>query len=242
MSDPTFVLLHSPLVGPASWAPVRDELDLLGFRAVVPRIEERLDAANGVTTAWRAYVDAAAEAITDLGADEIVLVPHSGAGPLVAAVADMSIAHVQAVVFVDAGLPSDGWSRLDEMTAHDPEFARGVRADLEAGVRYPEWSSDDLATLIPHTDRREAMLAEVQPRGLDFFTEPIPAPHWPPNQADGRHYAYLHLSSPYDHAAREAEAFGWPVGRIEAGHFHGLVNPEVVAAVIVRLAEGHEDQ
>ncbi|MCK9486961.1 MAG: alpha/beta hydrolase [Dehalococcoidia bacterium] len=239
MSDPTFVLLHSPLLGPASWAPVREELDLLGFRAVAPRMEERLGSSGGVT-AWRAYADAAAEAITDLGTDEVVLVPHSGAGPLVAAVADMSIAQVRAIVFVDAALPNHGWSRLDEMAAHDPGFARGIRADLEGGARFPAWTSDELAPLVPDSDRREAMLAEVQPRGLDFFTEPIPAPNWPPSGEDGSaaRCAYLHLSSPYVHAAREAEALGWQVGRIEAGHFHGLVNPEVMASVISRLAEG----
>ena len=26
MSDPAFLLLHSPLLGPTSWSPVRDEL------------------------------------------------------------------------------------------------------------------------------------------------------------------------------------------------------------------------
>lgn len=239
MPDPTFVLLHSPLVGPASWAPVRDELNLLGFQAVAPHIEERLDPSNGVTTCWRAYADAAAEAITDLGVDEVVLVPHSGAGALVAAVADMSIARVSAIVFVDATLPYDGWTRLDEMEAHDPEFARGIRADLQAGIRYPEWTGDQLAPMIPDIARREAMLAEVQPRGLEFFTEPIPAPHWPPSGDEGSpRCAYLHLSPSYARPAQEAEALGWAVGRVDAGHFHALVNPEVVAAIIVRLAEG----
>lgn len=234
MPDPTFVLLHSPLVGPASWEPVREELTLLGYRAAAPRIEERLDA-NGAATAWRAYADAAAEAITDLGVDEVVLVPHSGAGTLMASVADMSIADVSAIVFVDAALPHDGWTRLDEMDANDAEFARGIRRDLESGVRYPEWTAQTLAPLIPDAARREALVAEMQPRSLDFFTEPIPAPGWPPAD-EGPRCSYLHLSPAYTAAAHEAESMGWQVGRLEAGHFHALVNPEVVARLIVRLA------
>ncbi|MEX1022562.1 MAG: hypothetical protein WD058_05390, partial [Dehalococcoidia bacterium] len=71
---------------------------------------------------------------------------------------------------------------------------------------------------------------------LDFFEEPIPAPNWPPS-ARRPACAYLHLSPPYAAVVAEAEALGWPVGRIEAGHFHALVAPEVVASVMVRLYE-----
>ena len=78
MSDPTFVLLHSPLVGPASWDAVREELHLTGYEVIAPRIED------AAAPYWRSYVDRAAEEITDLGVDEVVLVPHSGAGALVA--------------------------------------------------------------------------------------------------------------------------------------------------------------
>ncbi len=240
MPDPTYVLLHSPLVGPASWAPVQEELHLLGFRAVAPLVQERRDPSEGAVTCWRAYVDAAVEAITDLGADDVVLVPHSGAGALAAVIADMSVVPVSSIVFVDATLPNDGWTRLDEMEAHDAEFARGVRAALEDGARFPDWTSDQLAALIPDQVRRDTMLAEVQPRALDFFTEPIPAPNWPPDGMDpaSPRCSYLHFSPPYAHAARAAEDLGWQVGHIDAGHFHALVNPEVVAAVIVRLSEG----
>src|SRR5690606_28572816 len=118
-------------------------------------------------------------------------------------------------------------------------FARGVRTALEEGARFPDWTSDQLAALVPDPGRRDAMLAEAQPRALDFFTEPIPAPRWPPDAMDptSPRCSYLHFSPPYAHAARQAEELGWQVGRIEAGHFHALVNPEVVAAVIVRLSE-----
>ncbi|MEX2373650.1 MAG: alpha/beta hydrolase, partial [Dehalococcoidia bacterium] len=109
MPDPTFVLLHSPLVGPASWQPVADAIYLHGFQVAVPRIESP-DAAY-----WRGYVDAAVEALRDIDGDEVVLAAHSGAGPLVAAIAADSPLPVAGVVFVDAGLPADGWSRLQEM-------------------------------------------------------------------------------------------------------------------------------
>lgn len=234
MPDPTFVLLHSPLVGPASWRPVHDAIHLEGFQVATPRIEDR------VAPYWRSYVDSAIEALRALveeeEADEVVLVPHSGAGTLAAAIAAESPIPIAGIVFVDAALPEDGWTRLQEMETHDAEFAREIRRELEGGLRAPAWTDELLAALIPDEDRRVALLAEVQPRGLDFFEEPIPAPSWPPS---GRrpHCAYLQLSSHYAAVAQEAEALGWPVGRIDAGHFHALVAPEVVGAVVLRLYE-----
>jgi pimeloyl-ACP methyl ester carboxylesterase len=239
VTDPTFVLLHSPLIGPASWQPVADAMTLHGFRVTAPRIDDA-DPPH-----WRSYADRAAEAITDLALDdddEVTLVLHSGAGSIAAVIADISIARIAAIIFVDATLPHDGWSRLDEMEAHDAEFARGIRADLEAGVRYPDWTVEQLAPLIPEDDRRDALLAEMQPRGLEFFTERIPAPRWPPPpvREGGPRCAYLQFSPAYSAAAAEAERLGWSVGRIEAGHFHAVVEPDVVANVIVRLTEGSE--
>lgn len=233
MTDRTFVFLHSPLVGPASWQPVADALKLHGFEVAVPAIE------SDAPPYWRSYTDRAAEAITDLALDdddEVVLVLHSGAGALAAAIADLSIARTAAIVFVDATLPHDGWTRLDEMEAHDPEFAAGIRADLESGVRYPDWTSPQLAPLIPDDASREALIDQVAPRGLDFCTEPIPAPAWPP-PPDGPRCAYLQFTRPYAAAAAQAERLGWPVGHIDATHFHGLVEPAVVASRILRLVE-----
>lgn len=229
MPDPTFVLLHSPLVGPASWEPVREELHLSGFQAAAPRIE---DAAPPY---WRSYVDSAAEAITDLGVDDVVLVLHSGAGALAASIADICVPEVAGIVFVDATLPVDGWTRLDELEANAPVFASGVRADLTAGGRFPDWSDALMAPLVPDDQRRRDLLAEVHPRGLDFFEEPIPAPGWPRARV-----AYLHLSSTYDPQAAHATAEGWPVEQLPLGHFGALADPPAVAAKIITLVEALE--
>lgn len=228
-SDPTFVLLHSPLVGPASWEPVRDELHLRGFQAVAPRIED------SPPSYWRSYVDCATEAITDLGADDVVLVPHSGAGPLVAALADLCVPRVAGVVFVDAMLPVDGQSRLEEIESGDRAFAESFRADLDAGARYPEWSDAFLAPLVPDGARRAALLAEVQPRARDFFEEPIPAPGWPIPRL-----AYLQLSASYGAPAAHASSEGWPVHQMPIGHFGGLVEPGLVASHVIRLFQEAE--
>lgn len=229
-SDPTFILLHSPLVGPTSWAAVCDELHLRGYRVAAPAIT------SDAKPYWRAYADDAVEAITDLGADAIVLVAHSAAGPLVAAVADMAVPEVAAVIFVDAPLPRDGRSRLDEMEATAPSFAARIRADLKAGECYPAWDDAFLSALVPDEDQREAFLGETAARPLAFFEEPIPAPAWPRDRC-----AYLQLSETYSGAADEAERFGWPLERHPLGHFATMTHPDVIASGILALFKAVND-
>ena len=50
---------------------------------------------------------------------------------------------------VDAGIPTDGKSRLEFMEAEDPPFARDLRQHLTAGGRFPEWTEEDLSSLVP---------------------------------------------------------------------------------------------
>jgi hypothetical protein len=73
------------------------------------------------------------------------------------------------------------------------------------------------------------MVAEIHPRALDFFTEPIPVfKGWPDAP-----YVYILFSEPYKKAEVEAREAGWPTYKLEAGHFHMLVNAKAVTDLIV---------
>jgi pimeloyl-ACP methyl ester carboxylesterase len=162
----------------------------------------------------------------------LVLVGHSGAGALLPKLGEALGRPVAAYVLVDAGIHSDGLSRLEMMVAEDAPFAGQLRAQLEAGGRYPEWTDDQLHDAIPDDERRAAVLAEMRPRGLDFFSEAIPVPAgWPDAPV-----AYLQFSPGYDVPAAKAREMGWPVREIEGGHFLMLIDPETVAEAIVDLA------
>jgi hypothetical protein len=54
--DPTFVLIHSPLVGPATWSPAAHELERRGREALVPSL---LDVAQAPAPQWRHVLEAA---------------------------------------------------------------------------------------------------------------------------------------------------------------------------------------
>jgi pimeloyl-ACP methyl ester carboxylesterase len=139
------VLLHSPLVGPATWAPVAEELDRMGITRVVPDLAD-----DGRPPYWSQHRAAVVGALARVPLDRpVVLVGHSGAGPLLPAIAGGFRQRVAGYVFVDAGLPADGRSRLEMMQSEGADLAQELSRHLAAGGRFPDWTDADLAALVP---------------------------------------------------------------------------------------------
>jgi hypothetical protein len=77
------------------------------------------------------------------------------------------------------------------------------------------------------------MVAELQPRGLDFFTEPIPVfDGWPDAPC-----IYIQCSAAYEQPAGQARKAGWLTYTLEAGHFHMLVDPAAVTDSILEALD-----
>ena len=226
------MLLHSPLVGVESWGRLPEALGRGGMEAVVVAV----DGDDRPPFAER-YVRGAVEGVLAAPAQPgpPVLVGHSGAGPLLAAVgAGLRAAGrpCAGYLFCDAGLPQDGANRLELLAIEDPAMAEAFRAELEQGGRFPEWGDAELAPLVPDPAARAALIGSLRPRGLAFFTEPLPpAAGWPDAPC-----GFLRLSAAYDTWAAAAAARGWPTAGLDAGHFHPLVDPDGVAAALLALA------
>jgi pimeloyl-ACP methyl ester carboxylesterase len=223
----TFVLVHSPLVGPLTWSLVAAELRKRGFDVLVPPLNDSSDQEKPF---WKQHAQSVSSVLAVLpqGA-AITLVAHSGAGPLLPAIRQSIPNPVNAYVFVDAGIPWDGLSRLALMKSEDPEWANEFQRGLERGERFPTWSFDDLQEVIPDETLREKMVREIRPRGLDFFTEPIPVfENWPDAPC-----IYIQFSAPYEQPAAQARRTGWPTYQLDAGHFHMLVDPVAATDIII---------
>ncbi len=104
------VLLHSPLVGPLTWAPVTRELRQRGIGTVLPVLTDQ-DSSD--LPYWVQHAAAVARRLEPMPLDSgLILVGHSGAGPLLPAIGAFSPHPVAGYIFVDAGLPHPGQSRL----------------------------------------------------------------------------------------------------------------------------------
>ena len=224
---PVYVLIHSPLVGGLTWTLVADQLRQRGQRVILPILS---DATTSKAPFWKQHAASVAQALTQIPRkDAVILVAHSGAGPLLPAIRQGLANRIQAYVFVDAGVPRAGATRLDLMKSEDLEWARQFEESLQRGERFPNWSSDNLREIVPDDNLRTKLVAEIHPRGLDFFTEPIPVfDGWPDSPC-----IYIQFSTPYERPAAQARQAGWAFYEFRAGHFHMLVEPKPVTEMIM---------
>jgi hypothetical protein len=123
-------------------------------------------------------------------------------------------------LFVDAGLPQDGRSRLD-LFDNAAEAQRFRQSALKAGGFLPTWSDQDLRQVIPDDELRRRFVAELTPVPLAVYEEPLPVfSGWPDAPC-----AYLRFGDnpAYAAPAAHAQQAGWPYLQLDGHHFH-MVN------------------
>jgi hypothetical protein len=214
------VLLPSPLLGPAVWEPVAEQLGRAGWSAMTcavpacPRTPEQV---------MRSFLDS----LPDDG--PLAMIPHSNAGLYIPGLVRERT--VLANVFVDAALPpAEGPVRLVPAGMYD--FLE-ERVD-EHGVLLPWtqwWNDTDLDGLFPSRAVRDRVEAG-QPRvPLSYFRESLPAAQgW-----DDTPNAYLAFGDTYADERRRAERRHWPVRTMPGKHLHMLIEPNEVAAAVTEL-------
>jgi hypothetical protein len=219
------VLVHSPLVGRATWDLVAAEMGGRGYRVGVPDL-------TGTVTSGPPYCLRQAEVIARSASGQpAILVGHSGAGPLLAA-AGAAIGQVAGYIFVDAGLPAPGRTWMETVPS---DLADQLREMADARGWLPPWphwwGEDTLAGLIPDPGSRRHFAAGCPALPLAMFEEVHPpAPQWP--DALG---AYLLLSEAYQNEAARAAELGWPVTRQMSHHLALLTDPGRVAGSLHEL-------
>ena len=231
IKDITFVLLHSPLVGPFTWEPVQKVLVEQGLRVMMPALWDDPDSALPY---WQQHADSVSKDLAQIPEQQkVILVAHSGAGPLLPAISQKLTHPIFSYVFVDAGIPRDGLSRLDLMKLEDAEWAEQFHQSLLKGEVFPTWTENDLKEIVSDAESRQKLVAELRPRSLPFFTEQIPVQAgWPDAPC-----IYIKFSESYEWDSTHAKQAGWPVYAIDAGHFQMLVDPVAVADLLVTVVQ-----
>jgi hypothetical protein len=228
--DPAFVLVHSLLLGPQTWAPVAARLTTAGAAVAVPSL---LDVADADPPFWPRVVDKVNEAVRELPPGQpVILVAHSNAGLFIPVIVRDARRPVAGCVFVDASLPL----RTGPTPAASPERLNFLRTMVTEG-RLPQWTTwwdeDDVAVLFPDAQTRLTVSAEQPRLPLSYYEQWIPVPDgW-----DHRPCGYLLFGPPYDHMARESHERGWDVEHVPGQHLHQLVAPDTVTARVVAMTE-----
>ncbi|GIF46000.1 hypothetical protein DFJ67_5432 [Asanoa ferruginea] len=214
------LLVHSPLLTPATWEALLPHLEAAGWRVVLLDLRPSIEAPS-----FHAAVCAAAAAT---GTAHVV-VGHSRAGPYLPGIVE---AVGGDVVFLDARLPHPGTSWLGSLP---PERARWLREVAVSG-RLPRWDTwfpaDDL--LLTDPARRRA-LRDLPELPWSVVSEVLPAPgrRW-----DAAGHTYVQLSAAYQATADEAAQRGWRVHRLDADHLAMVTRPAAVAQLLTGSPAG----
>lgn len=110
LTEPTMLLIHSPLLTSATWDALRPYLEAEGWRVAAPDLRPLVDA-----TSFHAAVCAAAAATVAPGAPTLVI-GHSRAGAYLPGIIDAIGSDRVDVVFLDARLPHPGTSWVGSMS------------------------------------------------------------------------------------------------------------------------------
>ncbi|AGL15426.1 alpha/beta hydrolase [Actinoplanes sp. N902-109] len=226
---PGYVLVHSLLLGPATWAPVAARLTAAGAVVAVPSLVDVTDPDE--PPFWPGVASRVAAAAPER---PVVVVAHSNAGLMVPVIVDALGDRALGCVFVDSSLPS----RVAPATpAASPERLEFLRS-LPPGDRLPQWTTwfpdDDVAQLFPDAPTQAAVTAEQPRLPISYYAQQIPVPPgW-----DDRPCGYLWFGPPYDRTAADARDRAWRVEHLPGRHLHQLVDPAAVAARLLAMAGG----
>jgi hypothetical protein len=223
--DETLVFVHSPLVGPLTWRAVADRFAAAGRRTELPDL-------TGALAGPAPYLPRIAAAVTEVAdpaGAPIVLIGHSGAGPLLPGIAAAVGVPVHALVYVDAGLPYPGQTWFERAPADLVAHLRG----LASGGSLPPWHewfpADAVAGLLPEPALRDRFTAELVSLPVDYFNERMPPADW------SGPAGYLLLSEAYRDDATRAAGRGMPVVERIRDHLAMVTAPDPVTAALREL-------
>jgi pimeloyl-ACP methyl ester carboxylesterase len=226
----SFVLIHSPSVGPRTWQPVAHCLTALGREATVPSL---LHVADHGPPFWPRVVDAVRAGLgTAEHGQRLVLIAHSNAGLFLPVITAALPDQVRGCIFVDAALPPPSGA----VPVAPPELLALLRDKASGGLlpRWTDWwDEEEVAPLFPDQPTRQTV-TEEQPRlPLSYYEASVPVPTgW-----DAQPCAYLLFGPPYDELASEARGRGWIVQQLPGKHLHQLVDPDGVARSLLAIAD-----
>jgi nitrite reductase/ring-hydroxylating ferredoxin subunit len=217
----SILLLHSPLVGPATLGPLAESLRVRGHTVLCP------DTRGAVT--WPSIIETCISRVS--GFDPAVVIGHSGAGAFVAPVARRL--HASRQIFLDAVLPPETGDWVPSVRARSSlnTLAR------ETGMLPPWfawWNPNLMRRLVPNDSLRDAIESECTEIPLSLYDDPSLQPS---DWSSPKSSAYIRLSGAYKDEAADARNRGWTVSERDGQHLDTATEPELVADLIVRVLE-----
>ncbi len=228
----SWLLIPSPMLGPASWGPVAEELDALGQHTQIVHPKMTTTSDYDHITPWLNEILAAPMPPDDMGT---VVVTHSAACPRAPLVAD-ELLHkgwkIDAMILVDGRFPTG-----DAFTQTIPQYGEmldGMIRPDDYLPPWPRWWGSLIHGLVVDPVARDMVFNEAAPIPRAWFDQPCPVPELPPTVGRG----FLSFGPGYAQACDEAYDQGWLTTRLSGDHLHQVVAPRPVAATLMAMVAG----
>ena len=236
---PIFVLVHGAFHGGWCWRDVAGRLGQAGARVFAPTCTGLGERAHLLTrdVTHTTFVQDVIGVIEAEELEDVVLVGHSFGGVVISGIADRSLSRLRHLVYLDSIIPPTGRAPMDVLP---PEVAA-------ARVRSAEETSGSLSIPVPHPSIfgvPEGPLGQwvgrrMTPQPLASYTTPF---HLAGPVANGRPKTYVLCTDPlyppvlptYEWVEAQKD---WPVRKIAACHDAMITRPDLVAELLLELAD-----
>lgn len=225
-----WLLVPSPLLGPASWGDVASILKTYDQDVTVPSTTMTTTDHVDHVAPW---LDEVLDQIKPGPHPSTVVVGHSAACPRLPLLTSALIEegwNVESMIMVDGRLP-DGRA----FTESEPNFARmldGLVRPDDYLPPWPRWWGSLVEGLVVEPLARDLVFAEARPIPRTWFDQPCVAPELP-TVAKG----FLCFGQGYQQSRDQARDLGWSTATLFGDHLHQVVSPKPVAATLMGMAD-----
>ncbi len=227
-----WLLVPSPLLGPASWEPVADVMAELGQPSAIadPTMTKRDDLDH--ITPWLNDILAMKPPTAEV---PTVVVAHSAACPRTPLLVHQLLHKgwsIEAMILVDGRFP-DGRAFTVSAPHYGTMLDGMVRPD-DYLPPWPRWWGSLVEGLVVDPVARDLVFNEASPVPRSWFDQGCPVPELPPHVGRG----FLSFGPGYNEACDRAHDAGWLTARLNGDHLHQVVNPGAVAATLRAMVAG----
>ncbi|MEK9661200.1 MAG: alpha/beta hydrolase family protein [Alphaproteobacteria bacterium] len=233
----TFVLVHGAWHGGWCWRDVGDALRAEGHRVFTPTLTglgERTHLLSAETDLMQ-HVDDVVQVLEFEELDEVVLVGHSYAGPVITGVADRVAGRLSRLVYLDAAVYDDGEALVDVLPAQMTADRRAEVIDVDGVLCSPT----PTAARFGVDDPGKAAWVErhLVPQPLACSTRKLELAN---PVANGLPADYIvctvGLYAHFESSRQKARACGFSMHEIATGHDAMVTMPADLTAMLMDIA------
>ena len=233
------MLVHGGWHGGWVWQHLRPLLATAGHRVHTPTLTGLGDRASEfhAQVGLQSHVDDVLQVVRDLGPDAVTLLGHSYGGSVITAVADRMPERIEALIYLDAVIPTDG---VPGWQGFPPERQAAMLAGAQGldGLRVPP-PDPAIWGFVRGTPAHQDLQQRLTPHPLKTMMDvPRLSGRW---QSVPRKHYLLAAGPPVSrfsnvHAALTKEP-GWTTAVVTGGHEMMWTHPRELAATLIQFLD-----